>query len=69
MLIWILFWFMLVMLVGSTPAWPHSRGWGYYPSSGITFLLVVFLCIWMFGGFSTWAHQAWWGQPVPVMTK
>jgi hypothetical protein len=62
MLIWILFWFLLITMIGSTPAWPHSRGWGYYPSSGITFLLVVFLCIWMFGGFSTWGHQAWWGH-------
>lgn len=33
---------ILAMLL-SAPAWPHSRGWGYYPSGGIGVLLVVLL--------------------------
>jgi hypothetical protein len=33
---------ILAMLL-SAPAWPHSRGWGYYPSGGLGVLLVVVL--------------------------
>ena len=70
MLIWILLWVMVVMMIGTTPVWPHSRGWGYYPSSGITFLLVIFLRLWMFGGLSSFGHQGWWrGTPVPVVNR
>jgi len=25
---------LLIMLVWTIPAWPYSRGWGYYPSAG-----------------------------------
>jgi hypothetical protein len=25
---------VILMLVGAMPRWPHSRGWGYYPSGG-----------------------------------
>jgi len=37
---------LVLMLVGAFPAWPHSRGWGYGPSSGlgvVVFILVVLL--------------------------
>jgi hypothetical protein len=33
---------ILAMLL-SAPAWPHSRGWGYYPSGGLGLVLVVLL--------------------------
>ena len=26
---------LLLLSLGSFPAWPYSRGWGYYPSGGI----------------------------------
>jgi hypothetical protein len=29
----ILFIVLVVALIGSAPAWPHSRGWGYLPSA------------------------------------
>ena len=35
---------ILAMLL-SAPAWPHSRGWGYYPSSGLGLVLVVVLLL------------------------
>jgi hypothetical protein len=70
MFVWILFWIMIVMLIGATPVWPHSRSWGYYPSSGISLLLVIFLCLWMFGGLSALGHQSWWGgAPVPAVNR
>jgi hypothetical protein len=35
---------ILAMLL-SAPAWPYSRGWGYYPSGGLGVVLVVLLLI------------------------
>jgi hypothetical protein len=32
---------LLLMLIGAFPAWPHSRGWGYYPSGGIGLILLI----------------------------
>jgi hypothetical protein len=46
MIVGVLFLIMLVVLViGAAPTWPHSRNWGYYPSSslGIVFVTVLLL--------------------------
>ncbi|OIQ97999.1 hypothetical protein GALL_199200 [mine drainage metagenome] len=40
---------LALMLVGSVPAWPHSRNWGYYPSSGLGLVLIVLLILLMMG--------------------
>jgi hypothetical protein len=32
---------LVLILVGALPTWPHSRTWGYYPSSLIGVLLIV----------------------------
>jgi hypothetical protein len=32
---------LILLLIGSIPAWPYSRGWGYYPSGGLGLILVV----------------------------
>ncbi|HEX4066336.1 MAG TPA: DUF3309 domain-containing protein [Acidobacteriaceae bacterium] len=32
---------LLLMLIGAFPAWPYSRGWGYYPSGGIGLILAI----------------------------
>ncbi|HTV04015.1 MAG TPA: DUF3309 family protein [Acidobacteriaceae bacterium] len=37
---------LVLLLIFSLPAWPYSRAWGYYPSSGIgIILLILFLLI------------------------
>ena len=36
---------VLVLAIGAAPAWPHSRGWGYYPSGGLGLVLVVLLVL------------------------
>ncbi len=41
---------VLVAILFSAPAWPHSRNWGYYPSGGLGILLVVVLIFMFFGG-------------------
>ena len=38
---------LILILIGSLPAWPYSRGWGYYPSggAGLVVLILVILLI------------------------
>jgi len=40
---------LVVLLVGALPAWPHSRGWGYYPSGGLGLVLLVLLLMFLMG--------------------
>lgn len=37
---------LIIIVVGAFPAWPHSKSWGYVPTSFLTLLLVVFV-IWV----------------------
>ncbi len=34
---------LFLMLLGAIPTWPHSRTWGYYPSSGLGMIVLVLL--------------------------
>jgi hypothetical protein len=34
---------LVVLLVGAVPSWPHSRGWGYYPSGLLGLILLIVL--------------------------
>ncbi|HET7348102.1 MAG TPA: DUF3309 domain-containing protein [Acidobacteriaceae bacterium] len=36
---------LLLMLIGAFPAWPYSRGWGYYPSGGIGLILLIIIVL------------------------
>lgn len=40
---------LIVLLLGAVPAWPHSRGWGYWPS-GTLGLIVLILVILLLSG-------------------
>ncbi|HML21098.1 MAG TPA: DUF3309 family protein [Aggregatilinea sp.] len=40
---------LLVIALAALPAWPYSRGWGYYPSSGVGFVLLIVLVLFLFG--------------------
>lgn len=40
---------LVILLVGAAPAWPYSRGWGYYPSGGLGLVLVLVIIAWMLG--------------------
>jgi hypothetical protein len=42
---------VLLLSVGSFPAWPHSRNWGYYPSGGLGLVLVILLVLLLLGRF------------------
>jgi uncharacterized protein DUF3309 len=36
---------LVLLLLGSVPAWPHSRGWGYRPSGALTLILIIVLIL------------------------
>lgn len=40
---------LVLALIGSVPTWPHSQGWGYYPSGGIGLVLLVLLILFLMG--------------------
>jgi len=45
MLMTILVVLAVLMLLGALPTWPHSRGWGYYPSGGLGILVLILLVL------------------------
>ena len=36
---------LILLIIFTTPAWPYSRGWGYYPSSGLGLLLIILIIL------------------------
>jgi hypothetical protein len=36
---------LILMLIGAFPSWPHSKGWGYYPSGGLGLVVVILLIL------------------------
>jgi hypothetical protein len=40
---------LILLLIGALPAWPHSRGWGYYPSGGVGLILIIILILVLMG--------------------
>lgn len=36
---------LVLMVIGSLPAWPYSRGWGYYPSGGLGAIVLILLIL------------------------
>jgi len=40
---------LVLFLLGVLPTWPHSAGWGYYPSGGIGVILIVVVLLLLMG--------------------
>ncbi|HEX2966958.1 MAG TPA: DUF3309 family protein [Syntrophorhabdaceae bacterium] len=40
---------VIAMLIGAVPRWPHSKGWGYYPSGGLGIVLVILIVLLLMG--------------------
>ncbi len=40
---------VILMLLGAIPRWPHSRGWGYYPSGGLGLVVLVLIVLLLAG--------------------
>jgi hypothetical protein len=40
---------LLLLSIGSFPAWSYSRGWGYYPSGGLGLVLLILVILLVLG--------------------
>jgi len=40
---------LVLLLIGALPTWPYSRTWGYYPSSGLTAVLIILIVLLLMG--------------------
>jgi Protein of unknown function (DUF3309) len=40
---------LVLVLIGALPTWPHSRGWGYYPSGGLGLVLIIVIILLLMG--------------------
>lgn len=40
---------LIILLLGAIPAWPYSRGWGYYPSGALGLILIIVLILVLMG--------------------
>ncbi len=36
---------LVLILLGTIPAWPYSKGWGYYPSGALGLVVIVMLVL------------------------
>ena len=44
-MLWILILVVVLMLVAALPTWSYSRGWGHYPATGLSVVLIVLLIL------------------------
>ena len=40
---------LILLLLGALPVYPHSRSWGYYPSSGLGLIIVILIILLLMG--------------------
>jgi len=40
---------LVLLLLGSVPSWPYSRGWGYRPSGALGLILIIVLILVLMG--------------------
>ena len=40
---------LVLVFLGAIPTWPHSRGWGYYPSGGLGLIIIILLILLLTG--------------------
>ena len=39
----------VLLVLGTLPTWPHSRGWGYYPSGGLGLVVLILFILLLTG--------------------
>lgn len=40
---------LILLLIGSVPSWPYSRGWGYGPSGLLGVVLIILIVLLLMG--------------------
>ena len=43
---------LVLLLVGALSTWPHSASWGYYPSGGLSLVLLVLVVLALTGSLT-----------------
>jgi hypothetical protein len=41
--------FLILVVIGAFPTWPHSRNWGYAPSGGFGLVLLILVILMLAG--------------------
>lgn len=41
----LLFFLLIVLVIGAMPLWPYSKSWGYYPSSFVALTMSVLILL------------------------
>lgn len=41
--------FVILLLIGAIPSWPHSKSWGYGPSGGLGVVVLVLVVLLVMG--------------------
>ena len=36
---------LILLLLGALPTWPYSANWGYYPSGGLSLILLILVIL------------------------
>ncbi len=40
---------LIILAIGAFPAWPYSRGWGYYPVGGLGLIVIILIILLLLG--------------------
>jgi hypothetical protein len=40
---------LILLLIGSFPAWPYSRSWGYGPTGGLGLIVIIVIILVVLG--------------------
>lgn len=40
---------LILMLIGVIPTWPHSRNWGYMPSTALGLIVLILIVLVLMG--------------------
>lgn len=40
---------LILLLIGSFPAWPYSRSWGYGPTGGLGLIVIIVVILVVLG--------------------
>ena len=40
---------LIILFFAAVPAWPYSRGWGYYPSGGLGLVVLILVILLLMG--------------------
>lgn len=40
---------LVLLLIGALPTWPHSKNWGYAPTGGLGFVVLILVILFLTG--------------------